>query len=84
MEVEVGGADPESVSNRFFLARATRTRGRFHSVWEGMINFLEKFSEEHRMPTLPLRISVSCFDVLDSVSGRGGAIISLESRVSLN
>ena len=32
------------------------------------------------MPTLLSRISVSCFDILDSMSGRGGAIISLGSR----
>ena len=33
----------------------------------------EQFSKKHRMPTLVLRISVSCFDILDSMSGRGGA-----------
>ena len=79
-----GGTDTESVSNRFLLAKTTVTRGKFHSTWESMTNFLEKFSEEHRMPTLRSRISVSCFDILDSMSGREGAIISFGSLVSLN
>lgn len=60
------------------------TRGRFHSVWEDMTNFLEQFSGEHRMPTLLLRISVSCFGILDSMNGRGGAIISLGNLASRN
>ena len=77
VKVEVGGTDTESVSNRFFLGKTTVARGKFHSTWECMTNFLEKFSEEHQMPTLLSRISVSCFDILDSMSGRGGAIISL-------
>jgi hypothetical protein len=49
-----------------------------------MTNFLENLSEEHQMPTLLSRISVSCFDILDSVSGRGGVIISLGNRALLN
>ena len=74
----------KSVSNRYFLGKTTVTRGKFHSTWEYMTNFLRKFSEEHQMPTLLTRISVSCFDILDSMSGREGVIISLGNRASLN
>jgi len=84
MNVEVGGIDTEFLSNRFFLVKTTGSRDKFHSTWEYMTNFLKKFSEEHRMPTLRSRISVSCFDILDSMSGRVGATISFGSLVSLN
>ena len=84
VKAEVGGTNTESVSSHFFLARTTVTRAKFPSPWECMINFAGKFSLEHRMPTLLSMISVSCFDILDSMSGRGEAIISLGSRASLN
>ncbi len=46
------------------------------------MNLMDKFSTEHRMPTLFSRISVSCFDILDLMSGRGAAIIFRKSGIT--
>lgn len=73
VKVEVGGTDTEYVSSCFFLAKTTATRGKSNNTWECMRNFVGKFSGEHRIPTLLSRISVNCFDILGSMSGRAGS-----------
>ena len=72
VKVDVGGIDTESVSNRFFLGKTIVTHGKFHSSWECMTNFLETFSEEHRMPTVYQVRQVRAVLLKYRLAGEGG------------